>query len=128
MTVEPDDLDQPRRINGPLKERHADLVWGNWSQCEPDGVSQVSLASSGSSRRGIRMRVVIDGIIYQRQSHSGVSRIYNEILTRMCDLDSTLEITLLAPARPKQPLPSHPRIRQARVWQASSLHFRTAKT
>ena len=67
------------------------------------------------------LEVVVDGIIYQRQSHGGISRLFSEILPRMCDLDDSLQITLLAPEWPKQPLPSHPHIRQLRPFPIERL-------
>ena len=77
------------------------------------------------------MEVVVDGIIYQSESHGGISRIYSEILPRMCDLDDSLRITLLTDSDRKlrQSLPEHPRIihrailpvkrylRPGRVWK-----------
>ena len=53
------------------------------------------------------MNVIIDGIIYQLQSQGGISRIYSEILPRMCDLDDSLRITLLTEGKCRQPLPEH---------------------
>ena len=37
----------------------------------------------------------MDGIVYQWQFHGGISRLYSEILPRMCDLDDSLRIILL---------------------------------
>ena len=54
--------------------------------------------------------VVVDGIIYQLQSRGGISRLYSEILPRMCDLDDSLRITLLTEGKLKQALPEHSRI------------------
>lgn len=67
------------------------------------------------------MRVVVDGIIYQKQSQGGISRLFSEILPRMCDLDSSLEVTLLAAGWCKQPLPAHPHIRQVRAFPVENL-------
>lgn len=75
------------------------------------------------------MEVVVDGIVYQFQSHGGISRLFSEILPRMCDLDDSLRITLLTDGKLKQALPEHPRIihrmippvrrylRPGRVWK-----------
>ena len=75
------------------------------------------------------MEVIVDGIIYQSQSHGGISRLFSEILPRMCDLDDSLCITLLTEGKPRQSLPEHGRIihrviprfhrylRPRRVWK-----------
>lgn len=57
------------------------------------------------------MKLVVDGEIYQRQRVGGISRIYNEVLPRLCDLDPALAVTLLTDGRLKQALPTHPAIR-----------------
>lgn len=56
------------------------------------------------------MEVIVDGVIYQSQSHGGISRLYSEILPRMCAMDDSLQITLLTSSRCKQSLPTHARI------------------
>lgn len=56
------------------------------------------------------MEVVIDGIIYELQSHGGISRLFSEILPRMCQADETLNITLLMTGQSQQTLPHHPHI------------------
>src|SRR3712207_5678711 len=56
------------------------------------------------------MQAIVDGIIYQYQSHGGASRIYSEILPRMCEVDNELNIMLLTSGRPRQSLPTHERI------------------
>jgi len=76
------------------------------------------------------MRAVVDGLIYQMQFRGGISRLYSEILPRMCDLDDSLRITLFTEGRLKQELPKHRHIthlaippmkrylRPRRVWRA----------
>jgi len=59
---------------------------------------------------GAVLKVVIDGIIYQIQPHGGISRLFSEILPRMCDLDDSLRITLLTDGELRQPLPRHSHI------------------
>lgn len=54
--------------------------------------------------------VVVDGVIYQAQARGGISRIYSEILPRLCDLDDSLHITLLTEGKLQQTLPAHARI------------------
>lgn len=56
------------------------------------------------------MEVLIDGIIYTLQSRGGISRIFNEILPRMCSLDDLLNISLLTQGDLKQNIPTHPQI------------------
>lgn len=56
------------------------------------------------------MNIVVDGIIFQLQKHGGISRIFREILPRMCEMDETLNITLLMSGKSKQVLLQHPRI------------------
>ena len=53
------------------------------------------------------MKIVVDGLIYQTHSSGGISRLYSEILLRMCDLDDSLRITLLTEGRLRQTLPKH---------------------
>jgi glycosyltransferase involved in cell wall biosynthesis len=84
------------------------------------------------------LEVVIDGVIFQFQSRGGVSRIYSEILPRMCDQDDYLRITLLLKEgrAPRQPLPAHrfithravphvnPYLRPGRLWGKHALSVR----
>ncbi len=61
------------------------------------------------------MDITIDGIIYESQFQGGISRVYDEILPRMCDQDSTLEIKLVTSGSCKKMLPVHPRIVHERL-------------
>jgi len=75
------------------------------------------------------MQVVIDSNIYQLQSTGGISRLFSEIIPRMCELDNSININLLTNGKLLQPLPTHeqithlsiPRIEQylrpGRVWK-----------
>ncbi|HLA82777.1 MAG TPA: glycosyltransferase family 1 protein [Thermoleophilia bacterium] len=54
--------------------------------------------------------VVVDGIIYEMQARGGISRLFSEILPRICDIDESCHINLLTSGRPRQPLPTHSRI------------------
>lgn len=56
------------------------------------------------------MEVIVDGIIYQLQSNGGISRLFSEILPRMCVIDDSLHLILLTQGQLKQPLPVHPHI------------------
>lgn len=52
----------------------------------------------------------MDGIIFEIQAHGGVSRVFAEILPRMCELSTDIQFTLLTAGRLKQSLPSHARV------------------
>ena len=56
------------------------------------------------------MEVVVDGIIYNLQSTGGISRVFNEILPRMCSMEDSLNFTLFTNGSPIQSLPEHERI------------------
>jgi glycosyltransferase involved in cell wall biosynthesis len=56
------------------------------------------------------MNVTLDGIIFQLQSQGGISRLYRELLPRMCDLDPRLNIELLTPQCLAQDVPQHTQI------------------
>jgi glycosyltransferase involved in cell wall biosynthesis len=56
--------------------------------------------------------ILIDGIIFQNQMKGGVSRIYQEILPRICDLDNSISIELFTTGSTLQSLPSHPNIHE----------------
>jgi len=56
--------------------------------------------------------VVVDGIIYELESHGGISRMFSEILPRMCDMDESFHITLLTWGGQSRSLPSHQHIHQ----------------
>ena len=62
------------------------------------------------------MEVVVDGIIYQHQAHGGISRIFSEILPRMCTIDDTLRVMVFTSGRLRQPLPAHQLIRHRRLF------------
>lgn len=57
------------------------------------------------------MQLVVDGIIYENQKQGGVSRIYSEILPRMCDLDLQLSVTVLTSGAVQQAVPAKQNIR-----------------
>jgi len=63
------------------------------------------------------LELIVDGIIYHYQAKGGVSRIYSEILPRMCEQDESVQITLLTMADRtlQQPLPQHPQINHRRL-------------
>lgn len=63
------------------------------------------------------MEVIVDGIIYQLQSQGGISRLYSEILPRMCEIDDSLNIKLMTSGRVEQLLPFHPHIKHYHIPQ-----------
>jgi len=75
------------------------------------------------------LEIVVDGIIYQSQAQGGISRLFNEILPRMCDIDDSLNVILFTQGKLRQALPKHQRIiycsvpclecwlRPKRVWK-----------
>lgn len=54
-----------------------------------------------------KFEVVVDGAIFQSQAKGGISRLFSEILPRMCEMDDSLHIRLLTQGRLKQTLPQH---------------------
>jgi len=64
------------------------------------------------------LEVVVDGTIYQIQSHGGISRLFSEILPRMCAMDDSLHITLLTDGKHRQSLPEHKRIIHRAILRA----------
>ena len=48
--------------------------------------------------------ITVDGIIYELQAQGGISRVYNELLPRLCDLGASVRL-LTAPAQALQPVP-----------------------
>ena len=61
------------------------------------------------------MHIIIDGVIYQYQATGGISRLFTEILPRVCGLDEAVEMTLFTSGHLIQQLPSHPRIRHLQI-------------
>ena len=57
-----------------------------------------------------KLDIVVDGVIYESQARGGISRVFDEVLPRLCDIDETLRITLLTQGQLKQALPQHRRI------------------
>jgi len=73
------------------------------------------------------MKVAVDGIIYQLQEKGGISRLFNEILPRMCDLDNSLHIRLFTHGQLRQRLPEHERINHCAIPE-SHAYLRPGKT
>ncbi len=82
------------------------------------------------------MKLTVDGLIFEYQNIGGVSRIFEETLPRMCDLDTGLSIRLLANPPLKRRPPVHPSIRRVaalpidyamrprRIWGPARLYAR----
>ena len=57
------------------------------------------------------MKLVVDGLIYEKETQGGISRVFSEILPRMCDLDPPLEVSLFTEKdRVLQAPPAHRQI------------------
>ena len=66
--------------------------------------------------------LTVDGWVYQWQSRGGVSRLFTELLPRMCDLEPTLSVTLMTEGKAvMQSFPQHERIFHRRLITASKL-------
>jgi hypothetical protein len=59
--------------------------------------------------------IVMDGVIFQSQAREGISRLFGEILPRMCEADNSLYISLLTQGRLRQSLPKHRHIKHRPV-------------
>ncbi len=62
------------------------------------------------------INVAMDGLVFELQIRGGISRVYQEILPRMCGMDSSVLIDLYVSSRLRQELPAHEQIRRHRVW------------
>lgn len=56
------------------------------------------------------LQIIVDGVIYQYQSTGGISRLFTEILPRVCALDDEVLMTIFTSGALCQTLPEHPRI------------------
>jgi len=61
------------------------------------------------------VHIIIDGVIYQYQATGGISRLFTEILPRVCGLDEAVKMTLFTSGLLIQQLPTHARIRDLRI-------------
>lgn len=60
--------------------------------------------------RTLPLRVFLEGKIFEEQPLGGISRIYHEILPRICTLDRQISFSLLTSEPLLQRLPEHPQI------------------
>lgn len=67
------------------------------------------------------MHVMVDGIIYQLQARGGITKIFNEILPRMCAKDPSLEVTLFTDGTSTNNLPKHSKISSKRIPPVSRI-------
>lgn len=56
------------------------------------------------------MQVIVDGIIYNLQASGGISRLFTEVLPRMCEIDESLRVILLTDSNASNNLPTHKHI------------------
>jgi len=56
------------------------------------------------------MKILIDGIIFQKDPYGGIARLFREILPRMCDLEPELDIILFSDGPLMSETPTHPQI------------------
>ena len=56
------------------------------------------------------LQVLLEGKIFEEQPLGGISRIYHEILPRICQMDEQISFSILTSGRLLQPLPKHPQI------------------
>lgn len=64
----------------------------------------------------IKTTIVVDAIIFEIQKRGGISRIYKEILPRICDLDDSIKIKIFSSGRVLQPLPKHSNLEYSEVF------------
>jgi glycosyltransferase involved in cell wall biosynthesis len=72
------------------------------------------------------VHLFLDTLIYSMQQFGGISRIFNEILPRMCDLEPSLHVTLLKFGEHVQTPAAHPQITQydARILSTTAYQNR----
>ena len=56
------------------------------------------------------MKLVVDGLIFQKDPHGGIARLFREVLPRLCVLAPDLSITLILDGPVRAELPTHPQI------------------
>jgi glycosyltransferase involved in cell wall biosynthesis len=56
------------------------------------------------------LHILLDGKIFEEQPLGGISRIYHEILPRMCEMDENVLFSILTSGSLLQALPQHPQI------------------
>jgi glycosyltransferase involved in cell wall biosynthesis len=56
------------------------------------------------------LQIILEGRLFEEQALGGISRIYHEILPRMCDIDKRILFSILTSGRLMQSLPKHAQI------------------
>lgn len=56
------------------------------------------------------LQLILEGAIFEQQSMGGISRIYHEILPRICNMDDGILFSIITSGRLMQSLPRHPQI------------------
>ncbi|MEZ4726558.1 MAG: glycosyltransferase family 1 protein [Caldilineaceae bacterium] len=62
------------------------------------------------------MNIVLDGIIFEQQTHGGIPRIYQELLPRICLLDPTIQFLLVTHGPIRSQWPDQAQIVHRRLW------------
>jgi len=57
------------------------------------------------------VKLLVDCVIFQKDSHGGIARLFREILPRICNLEPNLQLTLIVDGPLSQELPHHSQIR-----------------
>ena len=63
------------------------------------------------------MKITIDGLIYQKNPHGGIARVYREIIPRICDLEPSIRFDLYFDGPILGNPPKHPQINFIRAPQ-----------
>lgn len=61
----------------------------------------------GSKELDKKLDIVVDGIIYSSQKAGGISRLFSEIMPRICDYDPDIHFKILMNSKNIQPPPRH---------------------
>lgn len=61
------------------------------------------------------MKLVVDGLIFQKDPHGGIARLFREVLPRMCIIETGLSITLFIDGPVRAELPTHAQIKLRRM-------------
>lgn len=62
------------------------------------------------------MTIVLDGIIFEQQANGGIPRTYQEILPRICNLDPTIQFSLITHGPIRSTWPPHAQINHRCLW------------
>ncbi len=62
------------------------------------------------------MKIVLDGVIFEQQANGGIPRIYQEILPRICNLDPTIQFSLVTHGKIRSKWSPHAQIDHRPLW------------